>query len=271
MSLVRVCLGLALLIVSCSVLPAAEPKAVLLIGQGPDGHPPKTHEYMAGQRILQHCLKAAPELKVTLVQADGDWLEGPELIHRADVVVLFVAEGAKWVQADSRRLDALVRLAQRGGGLVSLHWAMGSKEAGPIDAYLKLLGGCHGGPDRRFQVLTTDLRVADAGHPITRGVEDLQVRDEFYYRLKFVQPNDGLRPVLKADIDGQAETVAWSWERPEGGRSFGFSGLHFHANWRRQAYRRTVTQAVMWVAGLAIPQGGVSVDVPIGDLPGLSN
>jgi hypothetical protein len=50
-------------------------------------------------------------------------------------------------------------------------------------------------------------------------------------------------------------------QRPGGGRAFGFSGLHFHANWRRAEYRRLVTQGVLWTLGVAVPKGGVEVEV----------
>ena len=36
-------------------------------------------------------------------------------------------------------------------------------------------------------------------------------------------------------------------------RSFGFSGLHFHDNWRLPEYRRLVAQGVLWSLKLPIP------------------
>jgi type 1 glutamine amidotransferase len=90
----------------------------------------------------------------------------------------------------------------------------------------------------------------DRDHETTRGIGNLRVRDEFYYRLKFVQPANAIRPVLHVPIDGELETVAWSWERPDGGRSFGFSGLHFHDNWNHNEYRRLIAQAVLWTLKL---------------------
>ena len=48
---------------------AAPPKKrVLLVGQGPDGHPKETHEYMAGVRILAKCLAKVPDVEVTVVK-----------------------------------------------------------------------------------------------------------------------------------------------------------------------------------------------------------
>jgi type 1 glutamine amidotransferase len=258
---------LTLLLLAGSPGAAAEPpKRLLLLGQGPDGHPFQTHEYLAGLRVLAKCLQRVPGLEVTIARADEPWAEGPRLLERADGAVLFLAEGAKWSQSDAPRAEALAQLAARGGGLVGLHWAIGTRDARPIDGYLKLLGGCHGGPDRKYQVVETDVQVAAPPHPITSGIGNFRVRDEFYYRLKFVQPAGSIRPLLRVLLDGQPETVAWAWERPGGGRSFGFSGLHFHDNWRLPEYRRLVAQGVLWTLQLPIPKEGLAVDVTDGDL-----
>jgi hypothetical protein len=233
---------------------AASPKKLLLLGQGPDGHPPQTHEYMAGHKILQAHLRKVPGLEVSLVRADEPWREGPELLAKADGVVLFLSEGARWLHQNPRRLAAFRELAKRKGALVGLHWAIGTKEAKNIEGFVKLFGGCHGGPDRKYKVLTNaEVRVAEVKHPITFGIQPFRVRDEFYYHLKFAKPADTIRPVLQVPIDDGLETVAWSWERPDGGRSFGFSGLHFHENWSLPEYRRLVLQGVLWSLRLPIP------------------
>ncbi len=232
---------------------AAPPKTLLLLAQGPDNHPAGTHEYLAGLEQLAKLLEPTAGLKVRVVTADEPWSEGPALLGEADGVVMFLSEGARWTQADPRRQEALARLAARGGGLVALHWALGTKAAEPIEPFLKLLGGCHGGPDRKYQVVETELRIADPGHPITAGLTNFRARDEFYYQLKFVEPRGQIRPILQATIDGRSETVAWSWERPDGGRSFGFTGLHFHDNWKQAAYRKLIFQATLWT--LKLPGG----------------
>ncbi|HZY85634.1 MAG TPA: ThuA domain-containing protein [Gemmataceae bacterium] len=237
----------------------APPKKLLLVGQGPDGHPPQSHEYVAGLQVLAKCLKRVPGVEVTVVRADGAWKDGPELLARADGVVLYLAEGAKWASADPKRKAALERVAARKGGLVVLHWAMGAREAAPVADFVRLFGGCHGGPDRKYKVLETEAKVADAAHPVLAGVKDFRVRDEFYYRLKFVKPEGSVKPLLRVMIDGKPETVAWAWERPDGGRSFGFSGLHFHDNWKLAPYRRLVAQGVLWTLGLPVPKEGLPV------------
>ena len=70
---------------------------------------------MVGPRVLARCLAPVRGLEVTSVRADGPWKEGPELIDPAEGVVLYLAEGAKWLQDDPKRHEALARLAKRGG------------------------------------------------------------------------------------------------------------------------------------------------------------
>jgi type 1 glutamine amidotransferase len=234
---------------------ADAPKKLLLVGQGPDGHPPTTHEYLDGLKVLQTALEPIKKVDITLVKADGKWENGPELIERSDGIVLFVSEGAKWIRQDEKRLAALKAAAKRGAGLVCLHWGMGCKDAEHIEDFVTLFGGCHGGPDRKYQVVETELMPADK-HPIATGLSPFKIKDEFYYKLKLAK---SVKPALNAKIDGESEIVAWSLERPDGGRSFGFSGLHFHSNWKQPEYRRLVGQGVLWTLKLPVPEKGLVV------------
>jgi type 1 glutamine amidotransferase len=229
---------------------SAEAKTLLLLWQRPDGHPPQTHEYQSGLAELAKLLEQVDGLHVRMVNADEPWTDGPELLETADGAVLFLAEGARWIQADPRRYEAFAQLASRRGGLSVLHWGMGTRAAEPIERFVKLFGACHGGPDRKYQVVETDVRIVDSAHPATAGLADFRVRDEFYYQLKRVMPDAGLHPLVQAVIDERPEMVAWAYDRPDGGRSFGFSGLHFHENWKRAEYRTLVKQGVLWTMKL---------------------
>src|SRR5205814_6026694 len=111
-------------------------------------------------------------LQTTVIKADEPWSEGPALIDQADGIVLFVTQGAQWMQVDDKRHAALQRLARRKGGIVALHWAVGAKDAQYIQGQLELLGGTRGGPQRKYKVLETDVTVVDRAHPITAGLSD---------------------------------------------------------------------------------------------------
>jgi hypothetical protein len=254
------CLALCLELVAPAPADDARPKRLLLVAQGPDGHPKGTHEYVAGQTILDQCLRKVPGLERSLVKADGDWPEGPELLAKADGVVLFVSEGARWMGTDPARRAAFAELARRGGGLAVLHWGMGTKSADHIEPFVALFGACHGGPDRKFKFLETTVRVAAPDHPATRGLADFTIKEEFYYALKQL-PEARLTPLLTADIDGERPMVAWAWERADGGRSFGYSGCHYHENWSRSEYRRFIAQGVLWTLKLSPPEQDFPAEV----------
>ncbi|MBA4019597.1 MAG: hypothetical protein C0483_20730 [Pirellula sp.] len=249
----------------CNETCAAEPavKTLLLLGQKPDGHAAGSHEYMPGQRILQHLLGDVPGWKIEIVQADGEWPQGPELLAKADAVVLFVSEGGRWVVEDPRRYDAFAKLAARGGGISGLHWGVGVKDPKKIAPFVQLLGACHGGADRKFRVIEGSIQVPDSKHPVVRGVVSTKLRDEYYFALKREpKASEALVPLITVSIDGVDEMIGWAWQRPDGGRSFGFTGLHFHKAWEKSAYRRLVAQGVLWTMGQEIPAAGVDVAIP---------
>jgi type 1 glutamine amidotransferase len=241
----------------------AEKKKLLLIGQGPDGHPPGTHEFMAGTKVLKALLEPYSEIDLAVAKADEPWADGPAMLDAADGAVLLVTQGAQFMQRTPERFAAFQRLAKRKGALVALHWSIGAKDPQYIDGQLKLLGGTRGGPQRKYQILETDVRRITRDHPVLAGIPDFRIKDEFYYRLDLL-PKDApnFTPLLSAKIDGQDETVCWAWVRPDGGRSFGYVGFHFHNNWEREEYRRLAANAVLWSLGLTVPTGGAKADVP---------
>jgi type 1 glutamine amidotransferase len=249
-----------LMFVLATSVSAAEsrPKRLLIVGQGPDGHPPTTHEFMAGAKVLAELLQPYQDLQATVVNADEPWADGPKLIDQADGIVMCVTQGAQWMQLEPQRHAALKRLAARGGAIAALHWSVGAKDAKYIQGQLELLGATRGGPQRKYLVLSTELKRVVPEHPILAGIGNIPVHDEIYYALDRVP---GIQPLFTARIEGKDETAAWSWERADGGRSFGFVGLHFHANWQLPEYRRFIVQGVRWSLKLPIPAGGVKADL----------
>src|SRR4051812_21378737 len=86
---------MVLFLSGASVFPAdSTPKRLLIVGQGTDGHPATTHEFMAGTRVLAELLKPYKEIQATVVKADEPWTGGPKLIDEADGIVMLVTQGA---------------------------------------------------------------------------------------------------------------------------------------------------------------------------------
>lgn len=200
---------------------------------------------MDGLAILADLLRAQPGLEVEVARADEPCPEIPALIDKADGLVLYLGEGAKWIQNVAERRAAVEALAARKGGIVALHWAVGAKDGRYIEGQLALLGGCHGGSDRKYVVGAADVIVDAPEHPVVRGIAPFRLDDEFYYRLKFAKAGQVVS-LLSAQIEGEPETAAWAFLRPDGGRSFGFVGMHYHHNWQLEPCRRLIVQGILW-------------------------
>jgi len=48
----------------------------------------------------------------------------------------------------------------------------------------------------------------------------------------------------------------------DAGRGFGFTGAHFHDNWANDNFRKATLNAIAWIAGLEVPEGGVPSETP---------
>ena len=56
---------------------------------------------------------------------------------------------------------------------------------------------------------------------------------------------------------GRDEVLMWAVERPDGGRGFGFTGGHVHANWSNNNFRKVVLNGLLWLAKMEGPADGV--------------
>ena len=68
------------LLLPLTALAQQDAKRLLLIGQGPDGHKPGTHEFMADVQMLAKLLEPIDALQTTVVNGDEPFADGPKLI-----------------------------------------------------------------------------------------------------------------------------------------------------------------------------------------------
>jgi quercetin dioxygenase-like cupin family protein len=112
-----------------------------------------------------------------------------------------------------------------------------------------------------------------ADHPVSRGVGPFTLYDEFYPTIRF-PPNERVVPILPGTFHVEMEngkpapartlqkTAAWAFERPNGGRSFAFSGLHYLQTLDHPQMRRLLLNAIAWTAAIDVPSHGVRSGVP---------
>lgn len=241
---------------------------IVLIG-GAKSEAAARHDYANGVALLKTFLGAAPETRRAQVEAyPAGWPDDPSAFDGASTVVLYFDGLDKHPLRDQSRRQQFAQLMQRGVGVVVLHQA----STVPVDDDLELLrwfGGVREGMfDRTTE--TTTLEPSSPAHPVSRGVTAFRYRDEFYPTLRFADA--GVTPVLTAVLHvqyrdgssvvediGEESTVAWAYERAQGGRSFGFTGAHYLLALDQPMLRKTLLNAILWTAGTEVPEDGVHV------------
>jgi type 1 glutamine amidotransferase len=237
-------------LLACTGLAAGQPKVkVLLIGKGRDHHFGE-HEYLSDCELLARCLRQTPGVEAAV--SDG-WPKDPGVLKGVRAIVLNTQFGGDVLFSAAARRQA-DELLKQGVGLTAIHWGTGAGTGQVGERWLRTLGGWFNHPAfSRYMVRTSKVRQADPKHPICRGWTDYDLKEEFYIDLKF-QPD--IKPVMTAKVDDKDYCIGWAYERPGGGRSFGFVGGHFHANFGERPFRQALVNGILWTAGVEVPPGG---------------
>lgn len=268
-------LALLLALITVPAL-AADKKVVFLAGGA--SHGKGEHEHLAGCLLLQSCLKSVPGF--TSVVCTNAWPRDPAATFtNAATIVLYSDGGDGHPFLQDNRLATIDALMNRGVGLVCLHYAVEPSDRG-VASFQRWIGASYKLNWSVNPVWTpTFNHLPD--HPTTRGVKPFSLRDEWYFHLRFRDDLKGIVPILAAVAtpdtlsrpDGphegnpavresvknaELQTVAWAYQRPNGGRGFGFTGGHYHKNWANDNFRKVVLNAIVWTARSEVPPNGVS-------------
>ncbi len=256
--------GLAGLVFSA---PAAGKKIILVAGK--PSHGPGAHEFRAGCLLFKSQLDKVPG--VTSVVYSNGW--------PADAVLIYADGGGGHPAIQGDHKEILGSLAKKGVGIGFAHYGVEilKDKGGP--EFLEWVGGYY-----EHQYSCNPMWAPDykkfPNHPITRGVQPFSNKDEWYFNMRWRTDMKGITPLLVATpsdevrkgsyvypkgpyehiiaASGREETLMWAFERPDGGRGFGFTGGHTHANWGNPNQLKIVLNALLWIAKADIPSGGVA-------------
>ena len=265
----------------------AQKKNIVMIAGRPS-HGPGDHEHNAGILLLKKCLDTyVPQLADVKAYLNGAWPSQQDL-DGADTVVMYCDGGGGHVALHGDRLKQLGEEVKRGVGLVCLHYAVEFPKDRGGPEFRDWLGG-YFEPDwsvnPHWQADFTQLPQS----PIANGVKPFSTNDEWYFHMRFKDNMVGVTPILTAIApestmqrgDGPhsgnptvreavknkvPQHVAWSVERADGGRGFGFTGGHFHRGWANDDQRKLVLNAILWTAKANVPENGVESKVTEEDM-----
>jgi putative membrane-bound dehydrogenase-like protein len=262
---------LARLLAACALLTApaiAAHKIVFLAGS--PSHGPGEHEFRAGCMLLAEALNDSG-LDIQ-AEVHSGWPSDESVLDGAKALIIY-ADGTSVVGKGWKKVD---QMAKSGVGLMFMHYAVHPTKEQGDEYYRPWIGGAF---EDGFSVnphWVADLEVLPK-HPVSRGVGSLvEAYDEFYYNMRFMAERAKVVDIVTAVPDrermkkyinlwnehgvaglGKRQTLMWGIERPDGGRGVGFTGGHYHRNWSVDGFRTIVLNALVWTAGLEVPEGGV--------------
>jgi hypothetical protein len=270
---------------ACMLCPAtagerpAKKRIVFIAGRGSHGYEGHAHE--AGCKLLARALKqAVPGARVDVLTG---WPKKTDALDDADAVVVY-SDGLGSHEINGRE-EEVRALIDRGVGLGFLHYAVVVPAGTQGDLMLDAMGG-HYDPNWSVNPFWEADFDSLPDHPVTRGVRPFKLRDEWYYHMRFRADENRATPILTAlppketlnRPDGphhgnphvraavlerkEPQQVAWAYERPNGGRGFGFTGAHSFWNFAHDDFRKVVLNAAAWLAHIEVPAEGLDSPTP---------
>jgi type 1 glutamine amidotransferase len=265
-----------LMLAALAMSAARADKNIVLVA-GTPSHGNGEHEFRAGALLLADELNRVPGIHASVVS--NGWPADVSILQSADAILLFADGGSGHPAIRPERLKLLDQLAAKGVGIGAAHYGVEVPAGDPGFAMLRWTGGYF---EAFWSVNPTWLADFKSlpRHPITRGVKPFAIEDEWYYHMRFAPDMAGVTPILSvvppaktldrgngphegnpfvraAVAKGEPQILMWAFDRPGGGRGFGFTGGHFHKNWGNENFRKLVLNALVWIAGAEVPPDGI--------------
>jgi hypothetical protein len=258
----------------------AEKKKIIFIS-GRKSHGYGSHEFNAGNLLMEKLLQSKYEGLETKVFLKGTWPEDKDFEGASSVVIFCNGGGGHLANKHLEQFDGLMK---KGIGAVFLHYGVETKKGKEGDMFLKWIGG-YFEPHWSVNPHWVAEYKTIPKHEVTRGVKPFKANDEWYFHMRFRPEMKGVTPILTAvapeatmkrgngahsgndavrkEVAAKVpQHMAWAYDRADGGRGFGLTGLHYHKNFQDDNFRKVVLNAVAWSAKIPIPENGIETPTP---------
>ncbi|MBT3469895.1 MAG: hypothetical protein HOD72_01005 [Opitutae bacterium] len=248
-----------------SLMAEKNPKVVFLHGKR--SHASGDHEFKAGSHLLAKHLNKQDSVPIEAVVHPG-WPKDESILDDAAAVIIY-ADGTSVIRSGWEKMDQLV---QKGVGVLFMHYAVHPGINEGEKYFIPWIGGYFRNGFSVNPFWRADIKPLE-GHATARGVGEIKAVDEFYFNIKYHEkmiplgsaiPNprnlhhiNNLWTKAGYEAKGKSQALLWGHVRPDGSRGAGFTGGHHHRNWAIDGYRKLILNAIVWVAGAKVPEGGV--------------
>ena len=161
----------------------------------------KGHIWKDTAPALKKIVEQNEGFEVTIVE-DPNFLASDDLFTFDEIVLHF--KNYDPLKDEERAKANLTRFVKEGGGLVVIHYASGAFEG--WDEFRNLVGRTQGKRHDKRGPFT--VKIVNRQHPITRGLDDLQVDDELFIGLTGDRPIE-LLATARSKITGKDHPMAF--------------------------------------------------------------
>ncbi|HJZ94376.1 MAG TPA: ThuA domain-containing protein [Gemmataceae bacterium] len=227
-------------------------------------------------QLLAKCLKDFPGLQLS-VNLNG-WPKNETAFDNAAGILLYMDGGKNHPAIQQNRPEFIAALMKKGVGLMCAHYGVEVPKDKGGPEFQDWIGGYYEDAWSCNPIWRPEFKEFPK-HPIANGVQPFAAEDEWYFNMRFRPEMKGVTGILTAvppdkvrdgpyvypkgpykhiqEAKGRAEHMMWAVERDDGGRGVGFTGGHFHSNWKNDDFRKVVLNALVWICKLDVPKDGV--------------
>jgi len=184
-------------------------------------------------------------------------------LEGVDVIVMYKGDAGFMTAEEKAALDAFV---QRGGGIVIIHDALCGPDPEQFAAYV---GGAKKHGEINFTLdAPVPYTIVDPAHPIMRGMSNLTLFDEAFYRMTWSKVADvhvlattviaDTPAAQRAGFAGQTVPQIWTYEHTvpggEPSRAFVWMQGHLYDNTVDYQIQNMLLRAIAWAAHRPVEQ-----------------
>ena len=212
------------------------------IRAGLKSHGPGLHDY---PQFLADWSKLLTEHGALV---DGS-LHSPDARELADIDVMVMYKGdAGYMTADEKAV--LESFVKRGGGFVSFHDTLCGDDP---PATAAILGGAKKHGELNYSAGEIKYTVVDTESAITRGMGDLSISDEAFFKMTWaIDPKVHVLATAAMPSSGEVVPQIWTYEHTIFGgqpsRAFVWMQGHTYANFAKPEIQAMILRGIAWAA-----------------------
>ena len=255
----------------------ASKKIVFLAGPMDHAPFPGGHDYIRDLVLLKRYMETASNIEPLDIELyigtkpDLEILKGAKtlVVHSSadrllgEYHALFPSFHEEYTEEFTSYLKEVDKLVDQGMGIVIFHYGLWTDKPQSRDYMNKWIGGYF--EDEYSEVKLDDFGVEfpTPDHPVMNGCKPWFGREEYYFLQRLMENDPRRTPLVTCDLDSatQDDVIGWSVQR-DTGRGIGFTGCHAHTMMMNEDFSRFVMNAVLWTAGINVPEEGVISKVP---------